>query len=191
MEARTEGLTHRLAEEADLDPIRALMDRSIHALLAAFLSPEEVEASFDHMGLDTQLIADRTYFLIEDPAATDPATGRARLVGCGGWSPRATLFGGDHTPNRDARFLDPASEPARVRAMYTDPAYARRGIGRLVIALCEDAARAAGFSRVVLGATVAGEPFYLACGYDVVERMSVEARGLTLPLTHMIKTLSP
>lgn len=147
-------LTHRIATQDDIPTISVLMERAIESLQRGFLSPEEIAASRSSMGLDTQLIADGTYFLVE-------ADGR--LAGCGGWSRRATLYGGSHSAAlRDDRLLDPSREPARVRAMYTDPAFVRRGIGRLILSLAEDAARAAGFARGADGdaggrATVSGE----------------------------------
>ena len=109
--------THRLARRADIPALNVLMAASIRELLRDFLSPEAVEASFDVMGLDTQLIDDGTYFVVE--------TGDV-IAGCGGWSRRATLFGGDHTAKRDAALLDPRQDAARVRAMYTSPPFARR-----------------------------------------------------------------
>lgn len=152
------------------------------ALQAPFLSPAQIAASRASMGLDTRLIDDGTYFAIEEAGA---------LVGCGGWSRRATLYGGDHAGAlRDDRLLDPATEPARVRAMYTDPGHARRGIGRLVLELCEDAARDAGFRRVELMATTAGEPLYAACGYTVIERVErLSAGGVAVPGATMGKDL--
>lgn len=174
------ALTHRLATLADLPALTALMARSIEELQQPFLDPPTLEASKATMGLDTQLIEDGTYFLIEDGG---------RLAGCGGWSARATLFGGDHSAGRDTRMLDPATEPARVRAMYTHPDFVRRGVGRLVIGLCEGAAQAAGFRSVTLVATLAGEPFYRACGYGEVERFNAETPGGAVPLVRMVKTL--
>jgi GNAT superfamily N-acetyltransferase len=111
------------------------------------------------MGLDTQLIDDRTYFVVESGG---------RIAGCGGWSRRAPPFGGDHSSNRDDRLLDPGTDPARVRAMYTHPDFARRGVGRMILSLCEAAAAAAGFRRVELVATLAGERLYGACGYEIL-----------------------
>lgn len=160
-------LTHRLATEADIPAIREVMDRAIDALQGAFLTPAQVTASRVSMGLDTQLIADRTYFVVTDGN---------RIAGCGGWSYRATLYGGDASAiQRDARTLDPATEPARIRAMYTDPAFTRRGIGRMVLALCEEAARAAGFHRLEMMATLGGEPLYRACGYHEIARVPAMA----------------
>ena len=178
--------SHRLATDADLPVIAALMDRAITRLQADFLSPEQVAASRASMGLDTQLIADRTYWLV-----LARVEGNDRLAGCGGWSRRATLYGGDHaTALRDPALLDPARDPARIRAMYTDPDFVRRGVGRLVLALCEDAARAAGFRGARMMATLAGEPLYRACGYTPVERVDrMAASGIAVPGTVMEKAL--
>ena len=165
----------------DLPTLQALMALSIRRLLGARLDAARVEASFEIMGVDTSLIADGTYFVVEDGQ---------RIVGCGGWSRRATLFGGDHSSGRDARLLDPVHEPARVRAMYTHPDHARRGIGRLVLSLCENAAAREGFRSLELVATVAGEPLYLAGGFTVVERIEVPtSAGVTIPCARMVKRL--
>ena len=175
-------LTIRLALEADLPALRALMDRAIGELQRGFLTPAEVEASFDIMGLDTQLIADRTYLLVE---------AGGQLAGCGGWSRRATLFGGDHTSGRDAALLDPATDAARIRAMYTSPDFVRRGVGRLVIDTCEAAAAAEGFKRCEMAATLAGEPLYRSCGYELIEPFEgVTKSGARVPLKRMGKTLA-
>lgn len=172
---------YRLATEADMPRLRAVMDAAIRGLLPAFLPLEKVEASFAVMGLDTQLIADGTYFVLERDGV---------VAGCGGWSRRATLFGGNHTAGRDARLLDPATEAARIRAMYTAPAFARQGVGRRILELCEAAARAEGFTRAELGATAGGEPLYRACGYAEIERMEVPTpNGVMVPITRMGKLL--
>ena len=157
------------------------MERAIRQLLGACLDPQRVEASFEIMGVDTALIDDRTYFIVECDG---------RIAGCGGWSRRATMFGGDHTAGRDARLLDPRREAARVRAMYTDPEFARRGVGRLILQLCEAAARREGFRSVELVATAAGEPLYRSCEYAVIQRIDVPtSRGVTVPCARMVKTL--
>lgn len=177
----SEILSHRLATAADVPALSALMERSIASLLPAFLAPEQVAASREIMGLDTQLIEDETYFVVE---------AEGQLAGCGGWSRRATLFGGDHTGGRDAALVDPAKEPARVRAMYTDPGFARRGIGRLILSLCEEAARVEGFQSCQLAATMAGEPLYAACGYHSIEPFEAQtSNGVRVPLVRMGKSL--
>src|SRR6476619_5298577 len=141
----------------DLDALREVMRRSIEKLQEGFLTPEQVRVSHSVMGLDTQLIKDGTYFVVEKDG---------RIAGCGGWSWRSTLYGGDESVvAREPRALDPATEPARIRAMYTDPRFTRQGVGRLVLQLCEDAARAAGFNSATMMATMAGVPLYCACGY--------------------------
>jgi GNAT superfamily N-acetyltransferase len=174
--------THRLARRDDIAALNLLMAAAIRELLPAFLPPQAVEASFDVMGLDTQLIDDGTYFVIEHAGA---------IAGCGGWSRRATLFGGDHAAKRDAALLDPRKDAARVRAMYTSPSFVRRGIGRHVLGLCEQAAAAGGFARAELAATVAGEPLYLACGYREIERFEVDTRcGIRVPLILMGKPIA-
>jgi len=174
-------LTHRLAVADDLPVLKPLMDRAIGELLKPFLSPQAVAASFSVMGLDSQLIADGTYFVV--------ARGGA-VAGCGGWSRRATLFGGDHTAGRNAALLDPATDAARVRAMYTDPGHVRRGVGRLILSLCEAAAAREGFRRVELAATMAGVPLYRACGYRDIEAFESDTpSGVRVPLIRMGKLL--
>lgn len=171
----------RLARPEDMPTLSALMDRAIGDLLSAFLPPEGVKASYEVMGLDTQLIADGTYFVVEDGD---------EIAGCGGWSRRATLFGGDHSAGRDAALLDPATDAARVRAMYTHPDHTRKGVGRLVLGACEAAARAEGFNRVEMAATLGGEPLYRACGYEVVEPFeAATSSGYRVPLLRMGKGL--
>jgi GNAT superfamily N-acetyltransferase len=173
-------LTHRLARTSDVPALHILMDAAIAELLKPYLTSTEIAASRTIMGIDTQLIDDATYFVIEVDG---------ELAGCGGWSRRATMYGGNHTPGRSAALLDPATEPARVRAMYTSPAFARRGVGRLIMRLCEEAARSEGFHRTELVATLAGEPLYRACGYDVIERFEDARGGAAVPLLRMGKEL--
>jgi GNAT superfamily N-acetyltransferase len=133
------------------------------------------------MGLDTQLIDDGTYFAVLRDG---------HIAGSGGWSRRATPFGGDHSPGRDTRLLDCKTEAARVRAMYTHPDFTRRGIGRLILSLCEDAAAREGFSRVELVATMAGEPLYRACGYAPLQAFEQQtSNGVAVPLLRMGKTI--
>ncbi len=175
------ALTHRLATEADISALHALMDAAIAGPLADFLTPAQIEACRLIMGVDTQLVADRTYFLIEDDGV--PA-------GCGGWSRRITTYGGDHTPGREPALLTPGVDAARVRAMYTHPDFIRRGIGRMILDLCEAAARAEGYDRVELVATMGGEPLYLAAGYTEIERFEDDRGGAPVPLVRMGKPLA-
>lgn len=174
------SLTHRLATLEDLDPLRALMDASIGELQKPFLDERQIASSRAIMGLDTQLIEDGTYFIVESGG---------QLAGCGGWSRRATLYGSDQTPGRSAALLDPKRDAARVRAMYTHPAHARKGIGRLILGLCEAAANGEGFSTAELMATMAGEPLYRACGYEPIERIEDDRGGAAVPLLRMRKVL--
>jgi GNAT superfamily N-acetyltransferase len=173
-------LTHRVATRDDLTALKALMDHAIGENQKAFLTPEQIASSRMIMGLDTQLIDDGTYFIIEIDGHT---------AGCGGWSRRATLYGGNQTPGRDAALLDPAKDAARVRAMYTHPDFTRRGVGTLILSLCEDAARAEGFNAVELMATASGEPLYRACGYQPGDRISDDRGGAPVPLLRMRKPL--
>jgi GNAT superfamily N-acetyltransferase len=174
------ALTSRLAGAADIPALEAVMDAAIGELQRGFLSPAQIAASRTIMGLDRQLIADGTYFVVEDGGA---------IAGCGGWSRRATLYGGDHSPGRDAALLDPAKDAARVRAMYTHPDFARRGVGRLILALCEDAARAEGFTRLELMGTLSGRPLYLSAGYQPIEEILDDRGGAPVPLTRMGKAI--
>jgi GNAT superfamily N-acetyltransferase len=175
-------LQHRLATRDDLAALAELMNAAIAELQKPFLTGAQIASSRTIMGLDTQLIDDGTYFVVAHDGV---------LAGCGGWSRRATLYGGDRSPGRDAALLDPARDPARVRAMYTHPGFTRRGVGRLILSLCEDAARAEGFVRVELMATLAGMPLYRACGYAPVEEVTDDRGGVAVPLVRMRKELYP
>jgi len=176
-------LTHRLAILADLDALREVMRRSIATLQTGFLTPQQVRVSHFVMGLDTQLVRDGTYFVVESGD---------RIAGCGGWSWRSTLYGGDESMvSREPEALDPAIDAARIRAMYTDPDFARQGVGRMVISLCEDAAMRAGFRKATMMATMAGVPLYSACGYVEIEPvLSAPIDGIRVPLVRMEKQLS-
>jgi GNAT superfamily N-acetyltransferase len=177
--AVTASLQHRLARHEDIATLTALMDAAIGTLQKPFLDEGQIAASRTIMGLDTQLIADRTYFIVEQDDV---------LAGCGGWS-RATMYGGDSSPGRSAELLDPAKDAARIRAMYTHPAFVRRGVGRLILSLCKGAARAEGFTRAELVATMAGLPLYKACGYRALEPLIDDRSGVGVPLMRMTKSL--
>jgi GNAT superfamily N-acetyltransferase len=175
------AFTHRTVRSEDIPALKALMSCAIRELQRGFLSTEEIAASASIMGLDTQLIDDGTYFVVESAD---------RIAGSGGWSRRATLFGGDHSAGRNAAVLNPAKDAARVRAMYTNPDFARRGVGRMILGLCETAAKAEGFARVELAATLAGEPLYRACGYIPIEHFRSDTpQGLRIPLIRMGKAI--
>ena len=174
-------LTHRLAGRSDVASLRRLIDAAIADLQKGFLDEQQIASSRAIMGIDTQLIDDGTYFVVELDR---------ELAGCGGWSRRATLYGGDQSSGRDSALLDPAKDPARIRAMYTHPGHARRGVGRLILSLCEEAAAAEGYTSTELMATMAGEPLYRACGYEPRERVTDDRGGVPVPLRRMVKTLS-
>jgi len=175
------NFTHKIATLADIPTIEKLMELSINQLLGPLLTKEQLEASFDSMGLDDQLIKDGTYFMIFNGDV---------FVGCGGWSNRETLFGGNHTPNRDSNFLDPIKDSARIRAMYTHPSWARKGIGSLVMHLGEHAARKLGFKKCELMATQSGKLLYETQGYKPIEDILYETEtGKTVPMIRMEKTI--
>ena len=160
--------------------MRTLMENSIAELQKPHLDAKQIASSRLIMGLDTQLIADQTYFVVEIGG---------HVAGCGGWSRRATLYGSDATPGREPALLDPTTDAARIRAMYTHPAHVRKGIGRLILQLCERAAKDEGFRRAELVATLSGEALYAACGYAAIERFSDARGGAAVPLVRMAKSL--
>ena len=168
----------RTATAADVPALDSLIARSGRALSAGFYTPAQAEAITTHVfGVDTQLIADGTYYVIEHDG---------RLVACGGWSRRGTLFGGDHTKRGDDPLLDPQSDPARIRAFFGEPSMARRGFGRRLLDACVAAARAAGFRTLELVATLPGEPLYRAGGFAVVERFELTLPGeVRVPVVRM------
>ena len=174
------SFTHRIATADDLPDLSALMAVAIGELQKGFLTDDQIASSRMIMGLDSQLIADGTYFVVEQDGV---------IAGCGGWSRRDTLYGGDHTPGREPRLLDPATEPARVRAMYTNPDFARRGVGRLILALCEAAAKAEGFASLQLAATLSGQPLYEAYGFTPIEAFEDDRGGVAVPLIRMGKAV--
>ena len=177
--------THRVATEADIPAIVALMQASIEVNMRAFLSAAEIEAAKETMGVDQTLIDDGTYFAIETQNGNEPV-----LVGCGGWGRRRTLYGGNHTAGRDDSFSDPETEPARIRAMYTHPDWIRQGIGTLLLDIGEQAARDAGFRTIELGSTIPGEPLYRARGYVEVDRVThTGENGQPNTVIRMVKSL--
>lgn len=181
----TSPLPHlRAAEAADIPAMEALIARSGVALSVGFYSPEQAEALTRHVfGVDTQLVADRTYFVIEDLAG---------IVACGGWSKRRTLYGADRTKTGPDPLLDPAREPARIRAFFVDPGMARQGLGSRLMEHCMGEAERSGFRSLELAATLPGVPLYLAHGFTVLERFDLPLPGnLRAPLARMGRSIGP
>lgn len=170
----------RVATRGDIEALRSVIEAAICELQKPFLDERQIASSRAIMGLDTQLIDDGTYFVVEV---------NGEVAGCGGWSRRATLYGGDQTPGRSDQCLDPRTEPARTRAMYTHPRFARTGVGRMILEACEAAAKDAGFTAMELMATLSGEPLYRACGYEPIERLADDRGGAPVPLVRMRKRL--
>ncbi len=171
----------RVATAPDIPALEVLIAVSVNGLQAADYSPEQragaLEAVFT---VDTQLIADETYFVVEN--------GAGEMVACGGWSKRKTLFGGDRADVREPELLDPRIDSARIRAFFVHPDWARRGIGSLLLEACESAARAAGFRHFEMGATLTGERLYRLRGYAALERIEVPLpNGARLPVIRMRK----
>src|SRR5580692_5015724 len=149
--------TLRKATHADIPALEALIARSARELSAADYTPRQIEGALrGAFGVDSQLLADETYFVVEDSG---------QIIACGGWSFRSTLFGGDARADRDSSILDPTTRAAKIRAFFVDPSHARRGIGSLLLAHCESQARAHGYSEVELMATLPGAKLYTARGY--------------------------
>jgi len=175
----------RLATEEDIPKLHALIEASVRGLQAGDYTPDQIEGALGTvLGLDTQLIADQTYFIAE----THDPDGKKRFAGCGGWSKRKTLFGADRSPVRAPDLLDPASDAAKVRAIFVHPDFARRGLGSLILATVENAARAAGFHSFEMGSTLTGVPLYRLKGYIEVESIAVPlGNGEALPVVRMVK----
>jgi len=183
----------RLAEGRDVPALRQLIEMSVRGLQAGDYSPAQLEGALKSVyGVDTQLIADATYFVAEErsPQKSETASATLALVGCGGWSRRKTLYGGDQFAAREDSLLDPARDAAKIRAFFVHPQWARRGIGGMILEACEAAAVAQGFHRLEMGATLTGIPFYRAKGYVELERVEAPlGGGLTLPIVRMGKEL--
>lgn len=185
------GIRLRTASAADIPMLRQVIDASVRGLQAADYTPRQIDLALQSVyGVDTQLIADGTYFaaeLIHDPTSY---CAKRLLVGCGGWSKRRTLFGGDQWSARQDDPLDPARDAAKIRAFFVHPDWARRGIGTMILDACETAAKSAGFKRLEMGATLSGVPFYRAKGYAAVENVDVPlADGEWLAIVRMGKSI--
>jgi GNAT superfamily N-acetyltransferase len=176
--------TPRIATFADIPALHRLIEASIRGLQTVDYTPAQIEGAIGNaLGLDTQLVADGTYFLAEAPEVNHP-------IACGGWSFRRTLFGSDGAAVRESGRLDPAAEPAKIRAIFVHPDHARQGLGSLILAHAEQAAAAAGFRTLEMGSTLTGVPLYTLRGYTPVERIAIPLpNGETLPVVKMIKSL--
>lgn len=177
----------RNALESDIPALHALIEASVRGLQATDYTPAQIEGALGTaLGLDTQLIRDQTFFVAE-ASPTEEST-EQKLAGCGGWSKRRTLFGSDHASLRKPDLLDPATDAAKVRAIFVHPAFARRGLGSLILAHVEAAAQAAGFRHFEMGSTLTGLPLYRLKGYVEVERITVPLwNGEAVPVVRMIK----
>jgi GNAT superfamily N-acetyltransferase len=178
----------RLATTADIPALRGLIDKSVRILQREDYSAEQLDAALGTAyGVDTQLIADETYYVVEVVGGTSEKV----LAACGGWSMRKTLYGSDHGPYRDNSMLDPARDAAKIRAFFVHPEWTRRGIASLILKTCEDAAYARGFRRFEMGATLTGVPMYAARGYAQGEQIEVPLpNGMSLTVVRMSKTLA-
>jgi GNAT superfamily N-acetyltransferase len=172
----------RLAQPSDVPALQQLIAASVRGLQAGDYTPAQLEGALASVyGVDTRLIADGTYFAVEPVSSVE-------IVACGGWSKRKTLYGGDQYAGRQDDLLDPATDPAKIRAFFVHPAWARRGIGTIILDACEDAAIAAGFRRLEMGATLTGVPFYQARGYAALEHLTVPlSNGESLPIVRMAR----
>jgi N-acetylglutamate synthase-like GNAT family acetyltransferase len=175
-------ITIRLAEMDDVPALKELIPLSARELSKGYYTSEQTESMIKYIiGVDTQLIIDQTYYVAE-------ADGQ--IVGCGGWSKRKTLYGGDQIKEQEDPLLDPKVDAGHIRAFFVHPQWTRRGIGRRIILACEAAARAEGFTRMDLGATLPGEPLYAAMGYVATERFEIPtADGNSIPAAQMQKQL--
>jgi GNAT superfamily N-acetyltransferase len=172
----------RQAVHSDVEALQDLIARSVRLLSIAYYSPQQIERSIVALfGVDSKLIEDETYYVAQIGG---------EIVGCGGWSKRSTMYGGDQAKSAEETEIDPRSSPARIRAFFVDPKHARKGVGRAILAHCERAAILGGFRSAELVATLPGEPLYAALGYKAVEPVDVDlGDGQTLPCKRMTKAL--
>lgn len=183
----TSSFAIRPAVSADIPVLRELIDASVRRLQSGDYSPAQIDSALRTVfGVDSQLIADGTYLLVET-VPVDPDRNPV-IVACGGWSKRKTLYGGDRWRDRQDDMLDPKTDAAKIRAFFIHPDWARQGIGTLLLDACEAAARAAGFTRFEMGATLTGAKLFEKRGYVAMERLDVPLEGdTTLPIIHMVK----
>ena len=167
---------------AEVDVLNALVEQSVRVLSTDYYTPAQIDSALRYLfGIDTQLILDGTYYVAEIDG---------QRAGCGGWSRRRTLYGGDQSKAAADPLLDPARDPGRIRAFFVHPDFARRGVGRAILAACEAAAQQAGFRRLELAATLPGEPLYRALGYTPDDQSAIPfPDGQSLPIVRMHKPL--
>lgn len=180
----SQAFSIRVATHSDIPTLRALIEASVRGLQTNDYSPAQIEAALQKVfGIDTQLIDDGNYLVAEENSQKE-------MVGCGGWSKRRTLFGGDVWSAREDSLLNPVIDAAKIRAFFIHPQWSRRGIGTLILNACENAATAAGFTRFEMGATLTGVPLYSARGYTAIEHLEVPmGPNLSLPIVRMEKHL--
>jgi GNAT superfamily N-acetyltransferase len=179
----------RQATPADIPRLREIIDASVRGLQAGDYTPAQIEGALKSVyGVDSQLIDDGTYLVAEVVESEMP---KPEIVACGGWSKRKTLYGGDQFAAREDSLLDPERDAAKIRAFFVHPDFARRGIGSMILEACEKAAIRAGFTRLEMGATLSGVPFYRAKGYSEVEKQSAPlGNGEVLPIVRMVKQVT-
>ena len=185
----------RLAVPEDIPVLRELIDASVRGLQTEDYTPAQIEGALKTVfGVDSQLIADGTYILAESSSpgrealAKDCSNTKPVIAGCGGWSKRKTLYGADHWTSREDALLDPRHDAAKIRAFFIHPDWARQGVGTMILEACENAARAAGFQRFEMGATLTGAKLFGPKGYVAVKPISIPlVNGETLPVIHMEK----
>ena len=173
---------------ADLPVLRALIVASVRRLQVQDYTPAQMEGALATVfGVDTQLISDGTYLVVEHCPAESLA--QSLIIACGGWSKRKTLYGADQWTDRHDDLLDPRRDAAKIRAFFIHPGWARRGVGTLLLDACENAAKSAGFSRFEMGATLTGAKLFRARGYLPVRNLEVPlVNGESLPIIQMEKT---
>jgi len=179
------AIRHALA--TDIPALRELINTSVRRLQSGDYSPAQIDSALRTVfGVDSQLIDDGTYLVVQ--TVPSDLSDHPIIVACGGWSKRKTLYGGDRWRDRQDDMLDPETDAAKIRAFFIHPDWARQGIGTLLLDACESAARAAGFTRFEMGATLTGVKLFEKRGYVTVERISVPLEGeITLPIIYMVK----
>jgi GNAT superfamily N-acetyltransferase len=176
----------RAATPDDVPAAQTVIAASARALQLGDYTATQIESAIAHVyGVDSRLVADGTYLVVDDVGESG-----TRIAGCGGWSKRRTLYGGDNWKEREDDLLDPAIEAAKIRAFFIHPDYARRGIGTMLLSVCENAAQASGFTRFEAGATLTGVKLFAARGYVAIDEIQLPLEeNVTIRVVRMVKTL--